>query len=254
MLAVWHLICPPHSINTAYVIKKKPMKPSFFVVATLLLALFAAPSATVAAGRFDTAMLKKNLDDVIDHVRTVRNSKNFGSDPFRMERGLSLERKRLTERQTTMIRLAVEQFAREQKAWSERHGKGQFKLLDGVFQIRDDNQFTYPAIRFYYSSNPKEIFTACVCVSTDESTVRSDRVAIGPYATDITYAYFEFVNFGPMTSPSLSCTFLGDDAALTACAAPRGKLIRLSTHSDYGDVALAPPEVIRQVEELVGTR
>jgi hypothetical protein len=228
------------------------MKYIHVAILALQLSLWITSPVALATSRFDTEVLKANLDATVDYVRTVRMSSQLTPDPFPMERRLSLNGKRLTERQTKLLRLAVEQFYREEKAWSQRHNKGQFKILEGIYQVHESDDWDFPAIRFSYSSDPKQIFNACVCVFTDDSPKRTDRVLIGPYATDNTYGYYEFLNFGPLTSPSLSCKFFGDDPLLEVCAAPRGKLIRIETLYRGRGEALAPPAIIKLVEELLG--
>jgi hypothetical protein len=228
------------------------MKYSKIAILALQFAIWITSPAALAAPRFDTEVLKANLDATVDHVRAVRMSKQFGPHPLPIQRGLTFNGKKLNERQTKLLQLAVEQFSREEKAWSQRHNKGQFKILEGIYQVHESDDWDFPAIRFSYSSDPKQIFTACVCVFTDDDPKRTERVLIGPYATDINYGSFEFLNFGPLTSPSLSCKFLGDDPLLRVCAAPRGKLIRIETLHRGGGEALASPDIIKLVEELLG--
>jgi hypothetical protein len=227
------------------------MKYSYVAILALKFVLWITTPVALAATRFDTEVLKANLDAAVDHVRAVRKSNQYAPDPIPMQRRLSFNGKRLTEQQTKLLRLAVEQFYKEEKAWSQRHNKGQFKILEGIYQVHEGDDWDFPAIRFSYSSDPKQIFTACVCVFTEESPKRTDRVLIGPYATDINYGYFEFLNFGPLTSPSLSCKLFGDDPLLRVCAAPRGKLIRIETLYRGGGEAIASPDIIKVVEEML---
>ena len=108
------------------------MKYSHVAILALQLALWITSPFALATSRFDTEVLKANLDATVDHVRVVRISSQIGPDPFPIERRLSFNGKRLTERQTKLLRLAVEQFYKEEKAWSQRHNKGQFKILEGI--------------------------------------------------------------------------------------------------------------------------
>jgi hypothetical protein len=58
-------------------------------ILALQLTLWITSPVALATPRFDTEVLKANLDATVDYVRTVRMSSRLTPDPFPMERRLS---------------------------------------------------------------------------------------------------------------------------------------------------------------------
>ena len=63
------------------------MKYSKIAILALQFAIWITSPAALAAPRFDTEVLKANLDATVDHVRAVRMSKQFGPHPLPIQRG-----------------------------------------------------------------------------------------------------------------------------------------------------------------------
>jgi hypothetical protein len=71
------------------------MKYSHVAILALKFVLWITTPVALAATRFDTEVLKANLDAAVDHVRAVRKSNQYAPDPIPMQRRLSFNGKRL---------------------------------------------------------------------------------------------------------------------------------------------------------------